>query len=90
MGCGLSKTAEPRPLVARLLPGWNTLLQTFSLRAAVGDGVVGVVGVVGVPGLAGGIDKDLWNLLLLLPSPSPSLMLRGVEIFLSLPRPLSG
>ncbi|MFS7932966.1 hypothetical protein Hanom_Chr04g00374181 [Helianthus anomalus] len=50
------------PLVARLLPGLNTLLHTFSLRAAVGDGVPGVVGLLG-------IDRDFWNLLLL-PSPS--------------------
>ncbi|KAF5811880.1 hypothetical protein HanXRQr2_Chr04g0186471 [Helianthus annuus] len=52
------------PLVARLLPGLNTLLHTFSLRAAVGDGVVGVPGVVGLLG----IDRLFWNLLLL-PSP---------------------
>jgi len=85
----LSNTAEPIPLVARLLPGWNTLLHTFSLRAALGEGVVGVMGNddVGVSGPAG-IDNVLSNTLLL-PSPSPSLMFK-VLIFLSLPRPWSG
>jgi len=83
----LSNTAEPIPLVARLLPGLNTLLHTFSLRAALGEGVVGVMGNdVGVSGPAG-IDNVLSNTLL--PSPSPSLMFK-VLIFLSLPRPWSG
>ncbi len=59
----MSKTAAPILLVARLLPGWNTLLHTFSLRA-VGDGVDGVVGVVGLAGIV----IDLWYLLL---DPSP-------------------
>jgi hypothetical protein len=75
-------------LVARLLPGLNTLLHTLSLRTA-DTGVVGVIGVAGVPGLAG-IDIDLWYLL---PSPSTSntWTFKGlVEIFLSLPRPRSG
>lgn len=56
-------------LVARLLPGLNTLRHTFVLRAE--EGVVGVTGVAGVPGVVGvvGIEIDLWYLLL---SPSPS------------------
>lgn len=56
--------------MARLLPGWNTLRQTLSLRAAVGEREFCAPGVVGrVPGLAG-IDRDL-EYLLLLPLPSP-------------------
>lgn len=70
MGMGLSKSWPPMVFVARLLPGWNTLLHTFSFLADDDAGVVGVVGVAGVPGLAG-IDIDLWYLLLS-PSPSPS------------------
>lgn len=53
-----------------MLPGLNTLRHTLSLLAAVGDGVVGVPGVAGVPGLDAGIDRDLWYLILLLPSPT--------------------
>lgn len=66
MGRGLSNFWAPMDLVARLLPGWKTLLQTFSFLADNGvAGEVGVVGVAGVPGM----DMDLWKLLL---SPSPS------------------
>ena len=41
------------PLVARLLPGWNTLRHTLSLAPRRGvvvddDGVTGVVGVDGI------------------------------------------
>lgn len=71
LGCGLSKSWAPRPLVARLLPGWKTLLHTLSLRTEAG--VVGVTGVVGVPGLAG-MDMDLWNLLV---SPPPPTEIKG-------------
>lgn len=56
LGWGRSKRLAPRLLVARLLPGWNTLLHTLLPRgvvvvAVVGDeddGVTGVVGVVGI------------------------------------------
>lgn len=65
MFLGLSKTSAPMFLVARLLPGLKTLLHTLSLRAAVGDGVVGVSGPTGLAG----IDNDLWYLLD--PSPVP-------------------
>lgn len=59
LGWGLSKISAPIPLVAMLLPGWKTLLHTFSFLAA-DDGVDGVPGVVGVPGLLPpGIDSDL-------------------------------
>lgn len=68
LGCGLSNMSPPILFVARFLPGLNTLLQTLSLRAAIGVVDEGVAGVVGVAGLAG-IDTDLWNLL---PSPSIS------------------
>ena len=64
-GSGLSNIWAPMVLVAELLPGWNTLLQTLStLRAD--PGVVGVVGVAGVVGVVG-IDVLL---LKLLPCPS--------------------
>jgi hypothetical protein len=56
LGCGRSKRLAPRLLVARLLPGWNTLLHTLLPRGVVvavvvgdeDDGVTGVVGVVGI------------------------------------------
>lgn len=52
---GLSKRLDPISLVALLLPGLKTLLQTFSLRPpAVGDVLFGVPGVVGLDG----IDED--------------------------------
>lgn len=66
-GSGLSNIWAPMVLVAELLPGWNTLLQTLStLRAD--PGVVGVVGVIGVVGVDG-IDNVFCNLL---PSPASS------------------
>ena len=53
MGCGRSKRLAPRLLVARMLPGWNTLLHTLPPRGGVeDDGVTGVVGVVGIDLLA--------------------------------------
>ena len=46
-------------LVLRLLPGWNTLLHTFSFLAEFG--VVGVEGITGLDDVdpADGIDNDL-------------------------------
>jgi len=69
-------------LVAKLLPGWNTLLQMLS-DFRPDPSVVGVDGVKGVVGDVG-MDKLFCNLLL-----SPSSVLRVVS-FLSLPRPRSG
>lgn len=56
LGWGLSNFSAPIFLVAKLLPGLNTLLHTFSLRAD--GGVFGVMGVAGVPGVPG-MDIDL-------------------------------
>lgn len=55
MGCGRSKRLAPMLLVARLLPGWNTLRHTLLLLPPRGvvvvDGDDGVPGVVGVDGI---------------------------------------
>ncbi|KAF4349740.1 hypothetical protein F8388_023855 [Cannabis sativa] len=87
-GSGLSKRVPPRPLVARLLPGLNTLLHTLSLLRA-NDAERGVVGVTGVTGLTG-IDRiynDING------TYGPLIIIKGdglVVIFLSLPSPRSG
>jgi len=67
-------------LVAELLPGWNTLLQTLS-DFRPDPGVVGVDGVKGVVGDVG-MDKLFCNLLLS-PSSATSISLKNVKTITS-------